>query len=55
MALTPLPITEGGEVEKKRKRKKERSSERTERGGNDWATVWEEREEGLRKYELVYD
>ena len=40
MALTPLPITEGGEVERKKKKRKEkkkerreRSSERTERVG----------------------
>lgn len=47
---TLIPIT-GGE------RSTKKVSERTEggRGGVDWATVWVETEEGLKKYELVYD
>lgn len=36
-----------GEVDEKSKRKDGR--------GGDWATVWVEAEEGLKKYELVYD
>lgn len=37
-----------GEVDEKSKRK-------DGRGAGDWATVWVEAEEGLKKYELVYD
>lgn len=49
MAQTVLPITEGERLKKKRARKGRQEGEMT---GD---CVGREREEGLKKYELVYD